>query len=77
MPIVPLGDGPRTVEIPPDACPNGHPLRPRSVLVGWQGCTCCWPEIGHRTYLCRVCGAIGYDPAHTDDRQLGGLERGR
>lgn len=36
-----------------------------------------WPETGHRTYLCRTCGAIAHDPQHNDDRQLGGLERGR
>lgn len=34
--------------ITPARCPNGHPLRPGRVLVGWSPCRCG----GHRTWEC-------------------------
>jgi hypothetical protein len=74
MPTIPTGRATEIVEVPPAACANGHPLRPPNVQVTWQGCSCAPP--GHRAYRCWACGAIAYDPPHTADTQLGGLERG-
>jgi hypothetical protein len=30
------------VEITPERCPNGHPLGPGRVLIGWLPCQCSW-----------------------------------
>jgi hypothetical protein len=37
-------------EIPPERCPNGHPLRYPNVLVGWS------PPAGMVGWLCLTCG---------------------
>jgi len=59
------GRGPELAEIPPDVCPNGHPLRPPNVQVFWLGCVCAG-GYGHRGYRCWTCGAVIYEPPHTD-----------
>jgi hypothetical protein len=43
-------------EVPPEQCPNGHPLKPGHVLVGWDGYG--------RTYTCWICYKAGV-PVHT------------
>jgi hypothetical protein len=55
------------VEVPPDFCPNGHRLGARQVVVGFLPCWCASPDVGHRSYRCRECGAIIYVPEHTDE----------
>jgi hypothetical protein len=52
MSSIPLPDG-TVVEVPPERCPAGHPLRPRGTLVGWSPCDCTPGVHGHRTYTCR------------------------
>lgn len=42
----------------PTRCPNGHPLGPGRVLVGWQAPTHGTLEQGSRTHECRECGAV-------------------
>jgi hypothetical protein len=64
------------VEAAPWACAAGHRLGPGRVLVGWLGCTCAG-GYGHRTWLCRECGHVTYDPLHVDHAQSAGRERGR
>ncbi|WP_433334229.1 hypothetical protein [Spirillospora sp. CA-294931] len=45
----------------PSHCPQGHPLSPGRVIVGWSPCACppCATRArglrGHRTYLCLTC----------------------
>lgn len=56
------------IEVPPEHCPNGHPLGPRQCLVGWLPCTCGGGN-GHRTYTCRTCAAVIYEPPHGDHGQ--------
>jgi hypothetical protein len=54
----------------PSHCPAGHRLGPGRVLIGWLGCRCPYPALGHRTWLCcyivndRKCGLMVYHPAH-------------
>lgn len=53
-------------------CPNGHPLQPGHVLVGWSPCGCeaaLANHRGHRTVQCLDCHDSGetmvcYDPPH-------------
>lgn len=40
------------VESYPERCPEGHPLVPGRMLVGWKPCGCT-PNGGHRTIECR------------------------
>ena len=48
-------------------CPNGHPLRPPNVLVGFHPCYCAQPiSHGHRTLACRTCGETMYSPPHDE-----------
>lgn len=54
--------GPKVTEIPPKACPNGHPLT--DTVVAWLPCGCAGGD-GHRTYQCLKCGATIYRPPHT------------
>ncbi|NKT60965.1 hypothetical protein GS885_23430 [Rhodococcus hoagii] len=54
----------------PKQCPNGHPLGPGRVLVGWFACSCT-ERGGHRTYDCRQCGAVIYRPPHWGRRDYG------
>lgn len=49
----------------PKTCPNGHPIGPGQVLVGWLTCDCT-ERGGHRTYDCRQCGVALYVPEHCD-----------
>lgn len=42
------------VEVPPEVCPAGHPLRRPNVLVGWDGTG--------RTYQCEICYRAGTRP---------------
>lgn len=58
-------DGNTVVEVPPKACPNGHPYKPGRVTVSWLPCSCAGTQ-GHRTYECLECGAVLYRPAHVD-----------
>ena len=54
----PRGQG--YVELSPDRCPNGHPLGPRQVTVGWIPCRCAEHlsgTAGHRSWSCNECGA--------------------
>jgi len=53
------------VEVAPKHCPNGHPLVPGTVVVGWHPCLCVEGHSGHRTYWCRACGTTLYEPPHT------------
>jgi hypothetical protein len=54
----------------PSHCPLGHRFERGKVLVGWRGCLCTYPDLGHRTWLClhvvdgRECGLIIYVPTH-------------
>jgi hypothetical protein len=52
------------VEVAPEHCPNGHPLGPGTVVVGWHPCQCVEGHSGHRTYWCRTCGVTSYVPPH-------------
>jgi hypothetical protein len=61
-----------TIERPPLTCPNGHPLGPNRVLVGWLPCSC-QGGLGHRTYQCRACAGWVYRPEHVP----GGGEQSR
>jgi hypothetical protein len=50
MSSIQLPDG-TVVEVPPERCPAGHPLRSRGTLVGWSPYDCtggggCWPRSG-------------------------------
>ncbi|MBM4657350.1 hypothetical protein GS640_17790 [Rhodococcus hoagii] len=60
----------RKIERAPKLCPNGHPLGPGKVLVGWFACACT-ERGGHRTYDCLTCGAILYRPPHWGRRDYG------
>lgn len=62
-PLVRCADG-QWVETEPDACPNGHPLRPGTVQRGWTSCRHDCSPGGHRTWTCRECGAEIADPPH-------------
>jgi hypothetical protein len=53
------------VEVAPEHCPNGHPLGPGTVVVGWPPCQCVEGHSGHRTYYCRTCGVTMYEPPRT------------
>lgn len=55
-------NGAKVTEIPPEACPNGHELKPGTV-VAWLPCSCAGGN-GHRTYECQACGVVIYRPAH-------------
>jgi hypothetical protein len=54
----------------PSRCPAGHRLKAGVVLIGWLGCSCQYPALGHRTWLCcyivtdRECGLTVYAPPH-------------
>lgn len=56
------------VELTPEQCPNGHPLGPGKVLIGWQPCSCASKDKGgpggHRTIVCVTCGVTLYRPPH-------------
>lgn len=58
------GRGSELVEIAPEQCPNGHPLRPPNVAVAHMPCHCNGTS-GHRTHTCMSCGATVYDPSHS------------
>ena len=46
------------VEVAQTTCPNGHPLGPRQVLVGYGA----RPDIVRvRSWTCRACGVITWD----------------
>jgi hypothetical protein len=78
MPIlVPTGRGAEVREVAPVHCAAGHPLIGGSVSVGWLGCLCVGEHRGHRTWACRTCGHVTYDPLHVDPAKAGGRERGR
>jgi hypothetical protein len=51
------------VEVAPEHCPNGHPLGPGTVVMGWHPCDCV-ERGGHRTYWCRTCKVTMYEPPH-------------
>ena len=55
------------VEPRPERCPAGHPLGPRTVLLGWDGCQCT-PAGGHRLWTCQTCPRgtppLAWPPAH-------------
>jgi len=59
------GHGPELAEIPAAHCPDGYKLRPPNVQVFWLGCACAG-GLGHRGYRCWTCGAVLYEPPHTD-----------
>ena len=52
------------VEVAPERCPNGHPLGPGTVVVGWHTCQCVEGHSGHRTYYCRTCRVTMYEQPH-------------
>jgi hypothetical protein len=52
------------VEVAPEHCPNGHPLGPGTVVVGWHPCRCAEGHSGHRTYWCQECRTAVYVPPH-------------
>lgn len=60
-----------SIERAPKHCPNGHPLGPRRMLVGWVPCTCTPDATGHRTYQCRRCDAVIERPPHVGPRWFG------
>lgn len=70
MRTVPTGNGPEVVEVRPQRCANGHPLRPLNVQVGSLPCSCGGPG-GYRLYRCWICGDIQYEPPHTGESGLG------
>lgn len=56
----------------PFACPRGHRLGPRRVLVGWVSCRAVG---GHRTHTCRLCDYTIYTPpiaAECEHREFDG-----
>jgi len=55
-------DGPPYSETPPAECSNGHPLGQHQAIVGWLPCNCAGE--GHRTWTCRTCRDVQYDPPH-------------
>jgi hypothetical protein len=61
----------RLEEIAPTHCPNGHRLGPNRVLVGWHPCGCAGGS-GHRTYSCRECHVVIYQPPHTQGGRRAG-----
>jgi hypothetical protein len=61
---VPTGRGPEVVEVRPEKCVKGHPLRPPNVQVFSLPCSCSGPR-GHRGWRCWTCGEILYAPPHT------------
>ena len=42
----------------PTHCPNGHPLGPDRVLVGWDAGRHGSLDHGHRIFICRQCDTI-------------------
>jgi hypothetical protein len=60
------------VEITPERCPNGHPLGPGRVLIGWLPCQCSWArEFG------TVAGGCLYGVVKPRGARVLALERGR
>jgi hypothetical protein len=57
------GRGLELAEVAPSHCPNGHRLGPGQVLIGTLPCWCAGAA-GHRTYWCRDCQAVIFDPPH-------------
>ena len=60
----------------PKRCPQGHRLGPDRVLVGWRPCGCptsthASGAQGHRSWECRVCGAVILRPPHTGPAWFG------
>ena len=49
----------------PRVSPDGHPLGPGTVVVGWYARDCVEGRAGHRTYWCWTCGVTLYEPPHT------------
>lgn len=66
----PTGRGAELAEIPPEHCPNGHPLRYPNVLVSHLPCWCAGPG-GHRTYRCLTCDRVIYVPPHDETLPAG------
>ena len=56
-------------EVSPERCSKGHALGPLLVIVGFLPCSCSGSG-GHRTYRCRTCGVVDYDPPHDGEAEM-------
>jgi hypothetical protein len=63
------GRGQELVEVAPSQCPNGHRLAPHEVLVAYLPCWCARTG-GHRSYWCRACETVIFDPPHSADAEM-------
>jgi hypothetical protein len=63
------GRGHELAEVALSHCPNGHRLGPGKVLVSYLPCWCSGTG-GHRTYWCRACDSVIFDPPHRADAEV-------